>query len=777
MSSIYRKDDQHVDKPKRNVFNKTFGKHLSARFGELMPVFCQPVMNGESVSIKHKHSFNFLPLVFPVQTRVRASLAYYYVRSRNLWDDFKDFQFKMKANLVPPYHKFTEESKKNLLRVGGPLDNMGVDVVVKEHTPLALRMQALEHRGARIIYNPYTSLYEELPVGKKMDFENAEYNGLAATNMVSIPYDSIDIVNGASNYVYRPFRFPIKKLSSSESLQMYYGQVQGGNFYLLVRAERYIDDAQYVTSTSHRSGSLRTNSNSGSRRGASGSSDIRKDVQTIGSRDGAIESTEQIVSIASRGIESKYFIVRLSNVNPHVNVMRQILLSGDDAEFTPVEAYGYYVEDEIADNLNMEIFGAVRAEDYVSEGGIHVSDLPLIDLPYANVVNDNEKTIRLMSSPMRAFESVYNACIRHSENNPLMINGEPEYNKFLEITSGGADTFNYPRRYANWQDDQFTTALHSPQHGNAPLVGLTASTNLATVVFDNDDGTKTELALQTDDDGVVTAVRGSAADDSYTNTLANALENAVSFGISINDFRNVNSFQRWLENNVRKGYKYRDQIKAHWGVSVDYNILEMPEYLGGTSRDMDVNQVTQTVENDSGVLGDYAGQAWISGGSEHSINKYCDEDGYIIGILHIMPMASYSQTIPKHFMRQLAFDWYSPEFGKLGLQPILNREISPIGSYYADNGLEVFGYQRPWYDLLDCFDTIHGKFRTQFRNFVLNREFDNVPQLSQEFLTYQPDQLNNIFYVDDDEDKILGQILFDYSVRIPVPLYGIPALE
>lgn len=762
MSSVYRKDDQHVEKPKRNVYSKTFSKSLSARFGELIPVFCQPVMNGESVSIKHQHNFNFLPLVFPVQTNVRASLQYYYVRTRNIWKEWKDFQFKMKPNLVPPYLKFNQETKMRLLRVGGPLDNIGVPVVLKEHTPLAVRVETLPAKEGRVIYNPYTSLYEELPIGIILDIEGGAWD--TSSLLQALPYDGFRFKAGSGQLKFRPFRYPLKPLGGT-SMNLYTPEFTGGRYYFLVRGERGTNESTYSVTTKRQG-----NTTSSSRR----SSGTTQRGETIGSRD-TTTTAEQTFNTLSLGLESKYFVVRMNiQSGSQSNLMLPVELPDG---YAAKEIFGYYVDPDFVDDYGNMPYGAARAEDYVAEGGIHVSDLALRDLPYANIVNDNDNTIRLSSLPLRVLESVYNSHIRHSENNPLMINGVPEYNEFLEVTDGGADTFDYPTRYANWQDDQFTTALHSPQHGTAPLVGLTANQGVASVVFANEDGTKTELSLKADEDGIVTAVHGAAANDEYTNTLSNALDNAVSFGISINDFRNVNSFQRWLENNVRKGYKYRDQIKAHWGVSVKFNVLDMPEYLGGTSRDMNVTQVTQTTENDNGVLGDYAGQAWIEGGSKHSINKFCDEDGFIIGILSIMPMASYSQAIPKWLMRESAFDWFSPEFAKIGLQPILNREISPLGSYYEGNGQEVFGYQRPFYDLLDNFDTIHGKFRTQFRNFILTRSFENVPTLSKDFLTYNPDQLNNIFYVDDDEDKILGQIRFEYSVRIPIPLYGIPALE
>ena len=778
MASVFRKDDQHVDKPNRVSYPKTFSKSVTTKFGQIMPVFCQPVMNGETVQLNHKHTFNFLPLVFPVQTRVRASLQYYYVRYRNLWEDWEDFQFKMKPNLVKPYIKFTRESRDSLLRVGGPLDNMGVPVVTKHNVGVKIFLDNPKIKNKNF-YNPYTSLYEDFGAGVITYLSNAD----VMENLGSQTFWDFDDLKvsrtapsdvAASRMVYAPYRYPIVN-NSLTSVKFY--DATSTEVFLLCRYVKP-SEAEYSVTIQRKSSSDNTSSDDASpttRRG-----------RTIGATD-SNRTTQQTTTQTSLGAESKYFIVRIKRTTGDPIVI------DNPTGYDLVEVLGRYYVNGMTENSSV-IGVNVRPSDY-PKTGIHLSDVVLKDLPYANTEVDNEKTIRLDAAPLRAVEAIYNARIRHADNNPYKINGVPEYNKYLSNIDGGADTFNYPQRYANWEDDMFTTALHTPQHGDAPLVGLVNQNPTGVyVTFANDDGTKNRVRFMTNagyqEPGAPRAVYLTSANvdtnlnnspqvpsDGYVGQLQEAMMEAVKFGITINDFRNVNSFQRWLENNVRKGYKYRDQIKSHFGVSVRYDVLDMPEYLGGTSRDMQVNQVTQTTENDNGVLGDYAGQAYINGNSDHQINFQADEEGFIIGLLTIMPSANYSQAIPKFWLRQNALDYFSPEFGKIGYQPLLNREIDPIGSFYDGTGDKIFGYQRPWYDYISTFDTLHGKFRTEFQNFVLTRQFDTTPTLSENFLVFDPEQLNNIFYVDDDEDKILGQILFEYDCKIPVPLYGVPALE
>lgn len=83
MSSIFRKDDNYVDKPNRNTFDLSFQNNLTTRFGRLIPCYCQEVIPGDSFKIQPTFGLRYLPQVFPVQTRMRANLHFFYVRKLN----------------------------------------------------------------------------------------------------------------------------------------------------------------------------------------------------------------------------------------------------------------------------------------------------------------------------------------------------------------------------------------------------------------------------------------------------------------------------------------------------------------------------------------------------------------------------------------------------------------------------------------------------------------------------------------------------------------------
>ena len=290
------------------------------------------------------------------------------------------------------------------------------------------------------------------------------------------------------------------------------------------------------------------------------------------------------------------------------------------------------------------------------------------------------------------------------------------------------------------------------------------------------DGTRYQVQATTADDA--DTITGFKVTENLPTAVTRSLVNYATSGISINDFRNVNAFQRWKETNIRRGLKYKDQIKSHFDVDVKLAELDMPEFIGGVSEPVQINTVNQTGSDSvDSPLGSYAGQAYALGSSKHDVSTYCDEHGFIIGVLSVVPVPVYSQLLPKHFVKTSAFDYFFPEFGHIGLQPVLNSEVAPIQATVENKLNQTFGYQRPWYDYLASVDEVHGDFRTSLRDFVLSRVFATTPLLGKDFTTIRPDDLNHVFSVTTDTDKILGQVYFDVSAKRPIPMYGVPLLE
>ena len=747
MSNVFRLDDTYVDKPKRNVFDLSFQNNLTLKMGKLVPVFCKEVLPGDSFKIDTNFGLKYLPQVFPVQTRQRASVKFYYVRNRPLWKDWMDFVGKTKSGLTSPYLKFGNVDSR-LLRPSSIADYMGIPVFVK--SSFSNKAKKNLHAGVPnfVTGNHYAYLPNTEQVYSNIQADPFSVRTFKSTNAtLYVPTDTTK----------KGYIFPMTYLYGGE-------------------ASSAIPPSDYIVNSY-------LNSAIGTATAYSNSDGMSLYLYRIPLTPQA--ESEIHVSVPS-GVDNVYAIVRAEDGVDY-------LVPCKSGQSTLAKTFTYRRQtSETSTSFGtrsasiQSIIGFVSATSLSSlpnfgftvnsdtTNGLCWCDINIEDWPFCSDVNPNG--IRINALPFRAIQSVYNALIRNAENNPYLIDGVPEYNKYIRTDEGGATTPSdlLADYYCNWSDDRFTTALPSPQQGNAPLVGLTGVQG-ATLTTSTNDGTTSTLHLKVDSStGNVMLVDGVSSD--APEYLNDAMMSAVEYGITINDLRNVNAFQRWLENNIRRGYKYKDQLMSHYGVSARFDVLDMPEFIGGVTRDVDVQQITQTTQNEFGDLGEYAGQSYVSG-SGHSIEKYCDEHGFIIGIMSVYPMPIYQDAIPKHLLKSDAFDYYFPEFGKIGPQPITKKEIAFSQSFLEGNMDETFGYQRAWYDYLESIDEVHGLYHSDFRNFLIARDFAKVPTLGSNFLTIDSDDVNNTFYSDDDKDKILGQLYFKTSVKRCIPLIGIPSIE
>ena len=755
MSSIFRKDDNIKNHPKRNVFDLSFQNNLTLKMGHLYPVFKKVVYPGDSLKIDPSFGLRYLPQVFPVQTRQRASLKFYYVRNRNLWKDWPDFIGKTKNGLVPPYLHFHDTANR-LLRPSGLADYLGLPIHVK---PTKKGRQFLKAAQPNFV--------------RGNDYAFIPNSDTTLSNDKGDPFSIL-----TRKYIGTKFGLPTDNETDIVPMTWLYGGASTGS---AVAMPEYLDNSlgigAYYRPTTWNTEQIYLGLYRKPLIPMNGEFEVNFNYDAYGMAVFAIlRDTTGVDYLRPLRNEQGNNIV---NISTPVSVKTLVTLEGTTTprvESISVQlqsVVGYVAIDRYAQGIEVPELPSFEMSISLAENtDVCWCDVAYEDWPFANEVKPDG--LRLSALYPRAIEAVYNALIRHPENNPFMIDGQPEYNKYNVSTDGGpCNTFKLLEHYqCNWADDRFTTALPSPQQGNAPLVGLTGTTG-ATFVIGNEDGSQQRIKLSVDIEtgDVVGVLDGSSASPD----LVSEIWNAVDYGISINDIRNVNSYQRWKEVNMR-GLKYKDQISNHYGVSVRYDVLDMPEFIGGVSRDVNVSQITQTVENEYGNLGDYGGQSYIMGNG-HSIEHYCDEHGFVIGMLCVYPMPLYQDTLSKDWLINDALDYYFPEFGKIGPQPITNKELAFSQSVLEGNENDTFGYQRAWYDMLESLDEIHGLFQSDFRNYLIGRDFLQVPTLGSDFLTIDPEDINNTFYTDDDKDKILGQLYFDFSMKRPVPLTGIPSIE
>lgn len=254
------------------------------------------------------------------------------------------------------------------------------------------------------------------------------------------------------------------------------------------------------------------------------------------------------------------------------------------------------------------------------------------------------------------------------------------------------------------------------------------------------------------------------------------IENLSTVEIDINELRYATRLQRWFERNARAGSRYVEHLLAHWGVRSSDARLQRAEYIGGGKSPVVISEVmnmTGSESEDALPVGMMAGRG-LNIGRTNQASKFCEEHGYIIGIMSVMPEPAYMQGLPKMFSRLVNLDYYYPEFSQLGEQEVLEKELYLSSSDETTNN-STFGYQARYAEYKYMPSSVHGQFRTTLDHWHLARKFEETPRLNEEFIKCQPD-VDRIFAVSFDKQHLWIQLYHKINAIRPMPFYNDPTL-
>ena len=127
MANIWNATLEPNNNVKQNVFDWTHVNNLTTQIGRITPIQCELVPAKTSFRAKPIPALQLMPMVFPVQTRMRASIAYFRYPLRALWKDYKDFIGNFREGLEEPYHNFNNQSMiDKMLGTGKLMDYLGI---------------------------------------------------------------------------------------------------------------------------------------------------------------------------------------------------------------------------------------------------------------------------------------------------------------------------------------------------------------------------------------------------------------------------------------------------------------------------------------------------------------------------------------------------------------------------------------------------------------------------------------------------------------------------
>jgi hypothetical protein len=378
---------------------------------------------------------------------------------------------------------------------------------------------------------------------------------------------------------------------------------------------------------------------------------------------------------------------------------------------------------------------------------------------------DNSTITNINALPFAAYQSIYNEYYRDQNLITPVDYKLTDGNQTISVARVRELT---DLRKRAWEHDYFTASLPFAQKGQAVDIPLG---EISGDVLVKTSGATTTLTGTTN----ITVPGATPTPPLSPNQLFAETDGLDLQPTTINDLRRAFRLQEWLEKNARGGTRYIENILTHFGVKSSDKRLQRPEYITGVKSPVVISEIVNTTGqvNQPGQVeglpqGNMAGHG-MSVSSGRSGTYYCEEHGYIIGIMSVMPKTAYQQGLPKTFLKNDTLDYYWPSFANIGEQPV---EVQEIFAYTA-NKSNTFGYVPRYAEYKYMPSRVAGEFRTSLDYWHLGRIFNSEPALNGAFVNCEPTK--RVFAVTTPgDDALYCHVLNKIKAIRPMPKFGTP---
>lgn len=363
-------------------------------------------------------------------------------------------------------------------------------------------------------------------------------------------------------------------------------------------------------------------------------------------------------------------------------------------------------------------------------------------------------------------------------------------------------------RYANWNKDKFMGVLPNSQFGDLAVVDLgtisASGSKIPVGAFDGVNDTGKFKQFQTASESVngssdkTTQIYPRFPDSTYVRADSNLWavlgeSSDLKLKFSVLALRQAEALQKWKEITQSVDANYRDQIKAHFGVSVPQSEAHIAKYIGGIARNLDISEVVNNFLPDPGQA---SSQAYIYGkgvGSGQGSMTFSTGSGYYIlmCIYHAVPLLDYSISGPDgQTLVTSVEDLPIPEFDNIGMESVPAVELMNSDLYSNVNSADkILGYNPRYYNWKTKIDRIHGAFTTTLKDWVapiddsylyslFGGDLSTYKGVTWPFFKVNPNTLDDIFAVKVDSTWETDQLLVNCNVGCyvtrPLSADGVP---
>lgn len=417
--------------------------------------------------------------------------------------------------------------------------------------------------------------------------------------------------------------------------------------------------------------------------------------------------------------------------------------------------------------------------------------------------------------PLAAYQKIYADHFRISQwegNEPYTYNFDwySGGNIFASFPAGSSASLKeyvegnnlFTLRYANWPKDLFMGVMPNSQLGDVSVVDILPSSDRPSNLIGNVVGVNSQdvdltgqIAMNKVAGSIIGEYNLMPARQPNSAVLKAVISNPVlQASFTVLQLRMAEAVQRYREVSQVADQTARDQIYAHFGVTLSPALSDTCFRIGGSASNIDISEVVNnnlTGENQADIMGKGVGSG------QGGVNFSSDEYGILMAIYHVVPLLDYVITgQPQELLYTNTADLPFPEFDSIGMQSLhFGRFFNCKSDTFASDPTgSVMGYTPRFIDLKTDYDEVYGAFRSTLKSWVapLDPEYlskwvtstispgESIPtySLNYGFFKVNPSVLDSIFKVAADSsmdtDQFLSSLYLDVKAVRNFDYDGMP---
>ena len=418
--------------------------------------------------------------------------------------------------------------------------------------------------------------------------------------------------------------------------------------------------------------------------------------------------------------------------------------------------------------------------------------------------------------PFAAYQKIYADHFRFSQwekNEPYTYNFDwySGGNIFASFIAGYSDSLKeyvsgnnlFTLRYANWSKDLFMGVMPNSQLGDVSVVDVLPTSSDSPNLIGDVVGVNTQnvnatglIAMNGTSEPGVFNMRPASTPSENTVLRAVISNPSLQASFSVLQLRMAEAVQRYREVSQVADQTARDQIYAHFGVSLSPALSDTCFRIGGSASNIDISEVVNTflgpdTETEANIKGKGVGTG--QGGTSFSSDEY----GVLMAIYHVVPLLDYVITgQPQDLLYTNTADLPFPEFDSIGMQSLhFGRFFNyKTATFTSDPTGSVMGYTPRFIDLKTDYDEVYGAFRSTLKSWVAPLDPDYLSKwvsstilpgestptysLNYGFFKVNPSVLDSIFKVNADSsmdtDQFLSSLYLDVKAVRNFDYDGMP---